>query len=158
DYVLSDTLASAFRTRMEHRQEETERQVSDPFPVRILDKDEADLSATEREVAMIWGQVLGVDEIGLSAKFNNMGGNSILAVDLFRRLETKYGKIVNISDVFTYATIAEMADYLDTRQQQQNGTYTAEPSTLALLQRLANREISMNEALETYKTKSGGVS
>ncbi|MNC34028.1 Phosphopantetheine attachment site [compost metagenome] len=87
-----------------------------------------------------------------------MGGNSILAVDLFRRLEAKYGKIVNISDVFTYATIAEMADYLDTRQQQQNGTSAIEPSTLALLQRLANQEISMNEALETYKTKSGGVS
>ncbi|WP_019912646.1 beta-ketoacyl reductase [Paenibacillus sp. HW567] len=160
DYVLSDQLAHAFRTRMEQQQEKTERQVSDYFPVHISDKDEADLTATEREVAIIWAQVLGVDEIGLSAKFNSMGGNSILAVDLFRRLEAKYGKIVNISDVFTYATIAEMADYLDTQQQRQRGTPATEPesSTLALLQRLANQEISMNEALETYKTKSGGVS
>ncbi|TGU85356.1 acyl carrier protein, partial [Mesorhizobium sp. M00.F.Ca.ET.186.01.1.1] len=126
---------------------------------RILDQDETSLSATEREVAKIWAQVLGVKEISVSAKFNSMGGNSILAVYLFRLLEETYGPILNISDVFTYSTISEMADYIDSKQQPSAGAadIASETTTLDLLQRLASREISVHEALGAYKNKGGGV-
>jgi len=157
DYVLSEDLMDAIQNRLKQHQVKKAEQASHNERLRILDKDELDLSPTERDVATIWAQVLGINEIAISAKFNSMGGNSILAVDLFRKLEATYGAILNISDVFTYASIAEMADYIDGRQNQRGGAPVPKASTLELLQRLANQEISMNEALETYKTKSGGV-
>ncbi|WP_242771348.1 type I polyketide synthase [Brevibacillus parabrevis] len=159
DYVLSDSLASFFRGQLEAPREEKADRPGEQQPLRILDQDETSLSATEREVAKIWAQVLGVKEISVSAKFNSMGGNSILAVYLFRLLEETYGPILNISDVFTYSTISEMADYIDSKQQPSAGAADAasETTTLDLLQRLASREISVHEALGAYKNKGGGA-
>ncbi|WP_188068396.1 type I polyketide synthase [Brevibacillus brevis] len=157
DYVLSDQLASFLRTQLESPREEKADRPAQKEHLHILDKDESALSATEREVAMIWAQVLGVKEIRLSAKFNSLGGNSILAVYLFRLLEEKYGPIMNISDVFTYSTISEMADYIEKKHQQLNDGTASAATTLDLLQRLASQEISVHEALDAYKNKGGGV-
>ncbi|WP_340673722.1 beta-ketoacyl reductase, partial [Brevibacillus agri] len=156
DYVLSDSLTSFFQGQLQAPREEKAAAETKKAHLRILDQDEASMSATERAVAKIWAQVLGVQEISVSAKFNSMGGNSVLAVYLFRLLEEAYGPIINISDVFTYSTIAEMAAYIDSKQQPAKEAVSA-ASTLDLLERLASREISVHEALGAYKTKGGGA-
>ncbi|MED1642328.1 type I polyketide synthase [Brevibacillus agri] len=156
DYVLSDSLTNFFQSQLQAPREAKAAAETAKAHLRILDQDEASMSATERAVAKIWAQVLGVQEISVSAKFNSMGGNSVLAVYLFRLLEEAYGPIINISDVFTYSTIAEMAAYIDSKQQPAKEAVSA-ASTLDLLERLASREISVHEALGVYKTKGGGA-
>src|SRR5262249_10705846 len=47
--------------------------------------------AIERDLAGVWGELLGVERVGLDDDFFELGGQSILALRLFDELRRKYG-------------------------------------------------------------------
>ena len=72
---------------------------------------------TEQMLASVWSKVLSVDRIGLHDNFFEIGGHSLLAMlvlDNVNRISVKKLKIV---DLFSYATVAELARYLDDASQ-----------------------------------------
>ena len=66
-------------------------------------------TALEKEIADVWMQVFKVDRIGRHDNFFHLGGYSLLAVQLVRDLEIKFGKIISVATLFTSPTIAELA-------------------------------------------------
>ncbi|QDX94143.1 KR domain-containing protein [Brevibacillus laterosporus] len=83
----------------------------------ITGKDKASLSETEKTVARLWGQVLGLSEIDVYDKFFELGGDSLLASHLLKEMEKVYPGLLDITDVFIYATIVEMAAFIDQKQK-----------------------------------------
>ncbi|MEO1395486.1 MAG: amino acid adenylation domain-containing protein [Cyanobacteria bacterium J06634_5] len=65
-------------------------------------------SDTEKTLANIWQQVLSVQPIGLHDNFFDLGGDSILAIQIAARL-TDAGITVSPNQLFQQATIAELA-------------------------------------------------
>ncbi|MFI8192534.1 non-ribosomal peptide synthase/polyketide synthase [Streptomyces sp. NPDC085946] len=63
---------------------------------------------TERRVARIWADVLGVDEVGAHDNFFHLGGDSILTMQVVSRLRRE-GLHVATRDLFTHQTVAELA-------------------------------------------------
>ncbi len=61
------------------------------------------------EVAAIWGQLLGVDGIGERDDFFELGGTSLLAVQLIARLREVFGVRLPMRSVFDTPTVQEMA-------------------------------------------------
>lgn len=82
--------------------------------------EESVFTETEMNLAGIWGQVLGLEEVDIYDSFNNMGGDSILAIRLLKKLEEKYPGMVDISDVFAYSTVNIMAKHLDDLKNKNN--------------------------------------
>jgi len=68
---------------------------------------------TERALASIWSQVLGVDEIGVYDNFFALGGHSLLAVRLFAQIERELGVRVPLATLFQTATIAGIVEMVD---------------------------------------------
>jgi amino acid adenylation domain-containing protein len=68
---------------------------------------------TERAVAEIWRELLGRDAIGVHDNFFDLGGNSLLLMELQSRLQKRFAATVPVVDLFRYATVAAMADRLD---------------------------------------------
>ena len=81
--------------------------------VAIRGKHEEELTATEIALARIYGAVLGLATVDLFTNFNDMGGNSIIATHLLKLIDRHFPGLVDISDVFSYASIDEMAAYID---------------------------------------------
>jgi amino acid adenylation domain-containing protein len=64
-------------------------------------------------IGQIWARVLGLAEIDVNQNFYDMGGDSILAGQLFNEINHEYPEIINISDIFSYPSIMELSKYID---------------------------------------------
>ena len=70
----------------------------------------------EREVAAIFAEILGVDDIGRSADFFDLGGHSLLAAQLVARLEERSGVRIRLRDIFKRSTVAAVAEIVAERR------------------------------------------
>ncbi|WP_165777490.1 non-ribosomal peptide synthetase [Amycolatopsis antarctica] len=63
---------------------------------------------TERVLAEVWAQVLGAEVIGVRDNFFDLGGDSILSIQVVSKAR-RAGIAVTSKDVFTHQTVAELA-------------------------------------------------
>ncbi|MED7924029.1 amino acid adenylation domain-containing protein [Nonomuraea sp. LP-02] len=69
---------------------------------------------TERALAGIWGELLGLDEVGADDDFFDLGGHSLLATRVVALLRARTGAAVGVMDVFKHRTVRELARLADT--------------------------------------------
>lgn len=81
-------------------------------------KGEEEYTDTETLLGQIWGEVLGVSAIDIYENFYDLGGDSILATNLLKAIDGVFPGAVDISDVFAYPTVVNMADYIDSRGEK----------------------------------------
>ncbi|WP_431775079.1 type I polyketide synthase [Streptomyces cucumeris] len=67
----------------------------------------------EREVARVWEEVLGIDGIGVHDNFFDLGGESLLAMQLIARLRDLGGIDLSLQRIFDAPTVAELVPVLD---------------------------------------------
>ncbi|HEV7590086.1 MAG TPA: SDR family oxidoreductase, partial [Longimicrobium sp.] len=66
-------------------------------------------TALERELEQLWGQLLGVAEIGVHDDFFRLGGHSLLGTRLIGRVRQEMGAELPIQALFRAPTVAKMA-------------------------------------------------
>ncbi len=59
----------------------------------------------EAKLCQIWQEVLGLDRVGITDNFFEMGGNSILAIQLSHRMSKALRCLVNVASIFKYSSI-----------------------------------------------------
>ncbi|OAB26487.1 hypothetical protein PMSD_25200 [Paenibacillus macquariensis subsp. defensor] len=64
-------------------------------------------------VSSIWEKVLEIKEIDIYKSFALLGGDSIIAAYLVKEMEKKFGSIVDITDIFTYPSVYEIASHIE---------------------------------------------
>jgi hypothetical protein len=69
-------------------------------------------SALERDIAIIWQEILKVDQVGLHDNFFELGGNSMLIARVHRRLRDELKMNLALVDMFKYSTVSALAIYL----------------------------------------------
>lgn len=68
---------------------------------------------TERVVAKVWCEVLGLDSVGAVENFFDIGGTSMAAVVVQARLTEALGRPIRVVDLFRYPSVRAFAGYLD---------------------------------------------
>ncbi len=68
--------------------------------------------AVQRKLASIWSDVLGISSIGANDNFFNLGGDSILNIQIVSRAR-KAGLNISPQQIFDHPTIAELANVAD---------------------------------------------
>ncbi|HLL45372.1 MAG TPA: amino acid adenylation domain-containing protein, partial [Longimicrobiaceae bacterium] len=71
-------------------------------------------TATERALAEVWADVLGVGQVSADDNFFDLGGHSLLLVRVHARLAERLGAEVPIVELFQHPTLASLAAFLDT--------------------------------------------
>ncbi|MBS7531081.1 amino acid adenylation domain-containing protein [Hazenella sp. IB182353] len=67
----------------------------------------------DQKIEAIWKEVLGIEQIGIYTNFFEAGGNSIQIMRVFNKLKKIIPNLsLEISDLFTYNTIAGLADFV----------------------------------------------
>jgi natural product biosynthesis luciferase-like monooxygenase protein len=66
----------------------------------------------EQRIAAIWQEALGLASVGMTDNFFDLGGHSLLVVQVQRRLRESWGHEVSITDMFRLPTIRALAAHL----------------------------------------------
>ena len=66
-------------------------------------------SQLERTVAAAWQRVLGLDEVGVTDNFFDVGGDSLLLLKLQNELRAALGREVQVAQLFEHPTVATFA-------------------------------------------------
>lgn len=68
---------------------------------------------TEKVIAEIWKDVLGVDEISINDNFFDLGGNSLNIVQVNSKLKSTFQREIETVTLFRFTTISSLAEYLN---------------------------------------------
>ncbi|MDX2236199.1 MAG: LLM class flavin-dependent oxidoreductase [Hyphomonadaceae bacterium] len=79
----------------------------------VIDLEIAPSEGLEGAIARIWRECLGLERIGASQNFFDLGGHSLSAVQVQRRIRAELGLEMAITDMFRFSTVRDLARHLD---------------------------------------------
>lgn len=117
--------------------------------VQLFGKLSGEPTDTELQVAQAWAKVLGLAEVDYFAKFLEVGGDSISAAALQKELNEHYPGVLDITDVFVYPSVGEMAGYIDANRNGPTpaAASAAQDDTMDLLAKLSSGDIDLEQAM-----------
>jgi acyl transferase domain-containing protein len=68
---------------------------------------------TERTLAAIWAELLGIDRLGIYDDFFELGGHSLLGIQLTSRLRDSLKVELSVGEIFELPTVAQLAPVVD---------------------------------------------
>lgn len=94
----------------------------------------------ERFIAEVWQEHLQIPNIGVDDNFFDLGGHSMLILSIHERLATRFGERITVIDLFSYPSIATLANHLEQPQDDA-------PLELAAMER-ADRQLQAFAAVK----------
>ncbi|WP_151732838.1 non-ribosomal peptide synthetase [Paenibacillus tengchongensis] len=70
-------------------------------------------SDTEKRVKQIWEAVLGAGNIGVNDNFFDIGGHSLLVLQVYYQIKEAFGTSLTVVDMFKYPTIRSLCEVLE---------------------------------------------
>jgi amino acid adenylation domain-containing protein len=108
----------------------------------------------ERQIAAIWSEALGVESVGLEERFFDIGGHSLLMVEVHDKLRDNAGHDVPLLDLFQFPTVRSLAKHLHQRTSAvTNKTKTASLIRGKIRQQFAARQSALRKAAPLKKSK-----
>ena len=74
---------------------------------------EAPATELEKRIVGIWQALLGVDEVGVTDNFFEIGGHSLRAMVLVSRMEREFGVAVPLRELFRWPTVRTLAEWIE---------------------------------------------
>src|SRR3989339_881025 len=100
-------------------------------------------SAIEKELYGIWREVLSAESIGIQDNFFDVGGNSLMIVQIHQKLEKLYPGRINIAELFTYPTIVKLEEYLARADQEAKTPLAIMPLETRISSGTVNNDIAI---------------
>ncbi|HEX6291019.1 MAG TPA: amino acid adenylation domain-containing protein, partial [Herpetosiphonaceae bacterium] len=99
----------------------------------------------EREIAEVWQEVLRLDQVGIHDHFFDLGGHSLLMIQLHSKLRARLLADLTLVDLFRFPTISALAEHLSPASEEQRPSRpTALPSAAAPHERMDIAIIGMS--------------
>jgi amino acid adenylation domain-containing protein len=83
----------------------------------------------ERIIATVWREVLRMEKVGLYDNFFDLGGHSLLLVQVYSKLQEVFGKDISMIDMFKYPTINALTTYLSQKKSEQSSSRQSDDSS-----------------------------
>ena len=71
---------------------------------------------TEIEIAEVWKDILGIEQLSIYDTFFNLGGNSFMLVQLINRLNNRFGLNLSLRSIFEASDISSIANYISSQK------------------------------------------
>ena len=94
----------------------------------------------ENDIASMWQDLLGIEEIGVHDNFFELGGHSLLATQLVSRLRDIYNVELPLRDLFESPTIATLAEHIE-KEQAKGDKVDQVAEMLKMVEQLSDEEV-----------------
>ena len=78
-------------------------------------------TATEEKLLAIWKELLGIKKISCIDNFFDIGGNSLLVMELQTKVEEQFEICIPVTDFFSFYTISELGKRIDLKKKSEGG-------------------------------------
>lgn len=102
------------------------------------------LTEVAKVIRKIWQEVLKVESVGVNRNFFDLGGHSLLMVQVHGRLQQTYGEELSMTELFKYPTVSALAEYLS----RKNINDQPEPQPIELSEKLTEGKDRMRQRLQ----------
>ena len=72
-------------------------------------------SELEQAIADIWRNLLGVDAVGIHDNLFELGGDSLLGIQLLSRVRSAFGVALRPADFFRFPTVSALAELVEAK-------------------------------------------
>jgi amino acid adenylation domain-containing protein len=104
----------------------------------------------EKVIGSIWEEVLGVERVGVTENFFDLGGHSLLMVQVHGRLQEAYGEGLSMTELFKYPTVSALAEHLSRKKIEEQ----PEPQAIEVSEKLSEGKNRMRQRLEQRQRAS----
>lgn len=73
----------------------------------------------QRDLALIWEELLHITPVGIDDNFFNLGGDSLLAAQLIATIEERFGVVIPVTTLFAQPTVAQLGAAITEQEEQQ---------------------------------------
>ena len=106
----------------------------------------------ERILADVWQEVLHLEKVGIHDNFFDLGGHSILVIQVYAKLKDIFNGQISIIDLFQYPTICAITEFLSQQPEPK-------PRALGEIRESANRQkeaIRQQQQLLKFRRRTNG--
>jgi amino acid adenylation domain-containing protein/FkbM family methyltransferase len=107
-------------------------------------------SQLERDIANIWQESLQVEKVGTHDNFFDLGGHSLLMVQVHSKLRATLGRDISMVEMFQHPTVSALAEHLSRQGPEQ---HTFEDAR----QRAARQKRALSQQEQNRKRAKTGV-
>ncbi|KWX72319.1 SDR family NAD(P)-dependent oxidoreductase [Paenibacillus jilunlii] len=93
--------------------------VHDTFPFTITGRADGNYNEIEQALSRIWAETMHLPSVNIYSSFLDIGGDSLIATQLLRKLEIEFPGILDLPDLFTYSSVAELSGYIMQQRDRQ---------------------------------------
>jgi len=86
---------------------------------RDLSTQEIPRNAIEQSLVKIWQEILHLEIVSIKDNFLELGGNSLLLMQILSKLEREFDSQVSLTNLFQYPTIETLAAYISSNKSDQ---------------------------------------
>jgi amino acid adenylation domain-containing protein/non-ribosomal peptide synthase protein (TIGR01720 family) len=72
----------------------------------------------EKQLVVIWQELLNAKKIGINDNFFELGGHSLLAMNMVLRIQTCFGIEIPLGEIFDKPRIAQIAEHIHAREEK----------------------------------------
>jgi natural product biosynthesis luciferase-like monooxygenase protein len=112
-----------------------------PHPVRTVGLVTEAADEFETTIAAIWGEALGIENVSVTGNFFDLGGHSLLVVQVQRRMKETLGRDIAITDIFRFPTVRSIAAHLGRDAENDEGA-AANRGAARAAARMARRRVT----------------
>ncbi|USP13463.1 non-ribosomal peptide synthetase [Vibrio gazogenes] len=102
---------------------------------------QAPVGDAEQQLAAIWSELLGVEQVGRADNFFELGGHSLLAVRMVSRVREQLGRELSLATLFSHSILHEVAALLEDAQGSTLPAITPLPEGQAIPLSLAQKRL-----------------
>jgi len=107
-YTFIDELPLSSNGKVDRRQLPTP-QISDVAHTSMM----MARNETEKQLAKIWKNVLKIDSVGIHDNFFDLGGHSLLMMQVYQQLMECHDDKISMMELFRHPSIAQLSQHLD---------------------------------------------
>lgn len=159
-FRLSERIEDVLK-KQRHKLDDKERardKKKEDVKISVKGREQEELNETENKLVGVWSDVLGLGEIDIYDTFSSLGGDSMMAIQLLKQVNKEFGDVIDISDVFSYPSIEQMASFIEDKlgiKKEQKNTkkeskedLSLDESIESLFDNLESGEQSIEDALK----------
>ncbi|MEC0599326.1 amino acid adenylation domain-containing protein [Bacillus spizizenii] len=81
--------------------------------IRLYGREGDNYSKAEKLIGQVWGSALGINPISISKDFYDMGGDSIIAIEIINSLNEELNTNFSVADLFNQPNIEAFSSYIE---------------------------------------------